>query len=492
MPARSTGILPPMSNDLFPPGQGLPGGRKPIQSLPALLMHLIAWGVIVVIMAFIAFVPLLFQEEEKSGETRSLPINHEMTGRLLLGAKSLGAEGNMLGMQAAPMREGFIEERLAYAILQAELVGPEIGIKELERINVAIDRNEPPHSEATRELAELVGVLLFASAAGEEGDALPPEKKALLEETLGVYGELLHARATGDSATIMKIEAQSRRGVIAFGVLVVWALFSFSVGSILLVVLLIMTVIKRLKVRFSRGPPSGSIYIETFAIWIFLHISLQIVAALSIPESTGTSGMLLASMIAMFLSLGALFWPLIRGVPMSAFRQETGLYAGNVFVEAFAGLATYMMALPLLIVGVVLSLILGVLITFLFGEMPPPEHPIQDAIGGSAMTLVMVYLVACVAAPIVEEIIFRGVLYRYLRDSSRHLGWVVSFLGSALISSFLFAAIHPQGIAFIPILGSLAVAFCIGREWRGSLVAPMVAHAVNNGVVITLNVMLLS
>ena len=59
-----------------------------------------------------------------------------------------------------------------------------------------------------------------------------------------------------------------------------------------------------------------------------------------------------------------------------------------------------------------------------------------------------------------------------------------------IIASFIFAAVHPQGLTFIPILGSLAVAFCIGREWRGSLVAPMIAHGVSNAAVLTMNIAL--
>jgi membrane protease YdiL (CAAX protease family) len=87
---------------------------------------------------------------------------------------------------------------------------------------------------------------------------------------------------------------------------------------------------------------------------------------------------------------------------------------------------------------------------------------------------------------------FRGVLYRYLREFSRRFGLILSLMFSMLVSSFLFAAIHPQGLSFIPVLGALAVAFCIGREWRGSLVAPMFAHGLSNGVVMTFNVVLAS
>ena len=30
---------------------------------------------------------------------------------------------------------------------------------------------------------------------------------------------------------------------------------------------------------------------------------------------------------------------------------------------------------------------------------------------------------------------------------------------------------------------ALAIAFCLAREWRRSLVAPMIAHGINNGVI---------
>lgn len=44
------------------------------------------------------------------------------------------------------------------------------------------------------------------------------------------------------------------------------------------------------------------------------------------------------------------------------------------------------------------------------------------------------------------------------------------------------------GDHFIPILGALAVAFCLAREMRGSLISCMVAHGINNGLVVGLNI----
>ena len=106
--------------------------------------------------------------------------------------------------------------------------------------------------------------------------------------------------------------------------------------------------------------------------------------------------------------------------------------------------------------------------------------------------IVTIFVLGCVAAPIVEETMFRGVLYRHLRDSTGRAGLVVSILCSALGSSFLFAVIHPQGIAFAPILTGLAVGFCLAREWRGTLVPCIVAHALTNALALTLNVVLFS
>ena len=59
---------------------------------------------------------------------------------------------------------------------------------------------------------------------------------------------------------------------------------------------------------------------------------------------------------------------------------------------------------------------------------------------------------AAVAAPIVEETMFRGVLYRHLRSATGHLGTGLSILVSGTLNGFLFAAIHPQGWVAIPAL----------------------------------------
>jgi membrane protease YdiL (CAAX protease family) len=93
-----------------------------------------------------------------------------------------------------------------------------------------------------------------------------------------------------------------------------------------------------------------------------------------------------------------------------------------------------------------------------------------------------VVLVASVLAPLVEEIFFRGALYTHLRRLLPGVSPFFAIVFAALVSSFVFAVIHPQGWLGVPVLSALACTFCLAREVRGSLLPGMVAHGINNSV----------
>jgi membrane protease YdiL (CAAX protease family) len=188
-------------------------------------------------------------------------------------------------------------------------------------------------------------------------------------------------------------------------------------------------------------------------------------------------------------SLVVLAWPPLRGVPWRQVREDVGLTPGRQpLAELFAGVGSYLCALPLLAAALVMTWGLSLLQKTLTGRDPTqlgegPSHPV----GGVALTRdpwmwVAVVLLAVVLAPIVEEIMFRGLLYRHLREASWRWGTFLSVAAATLASGFVFAIIHPQGLLGVPVLMALASSFAITREWRGSLVGPMVAHGINNGV----------
>jgi len=82
-----------------------------------------------------------------------------------------------------------------------------------------------------------------------------------------------------------------------------------------------------------------------------------------------------------------------------------------------------------------------------------------------------------------EETMFRGIFLHHLRQR-----W--SWIASASVVSLIFAMLHPQGWVAIPALASIAMVLGALREWRGSLIAPMAAHACNNFLALTFALML--
>lgn len=81
-------------------------------------------------------------------------------------------------------------------------------------------------------------------------------------------------------------------------------------------------------------------------------------------------------------------------------------------------------------------------------------------------------VVAIVLAPLVEELIFRGILYPALKRAGRRqiALWA---------TSLFFAAIHANLVTFIP-LTFLAVVFTLLYEMTGNLAAPILAHGLFN------------
>ena len=104
---------------------------------------------------------------------------------------------------------------------------------------------------------------------------------------------------------------------------------------------------------------------------------------------------------------------------------------------------------------------------------------------GSPKSWQMPFLAALivVAAPLAEEILFRGVLFGWLR---RH----VSFWPSAFASALVFSLLH-MIVEVIPPTIALGLVFAWMYERSGSLWTPIAVHMLHNGVVFGVTVMAL-
>ena len=262
-------------------------------------------------------------------------------------------------------------------------------------------------------------------------------------------------------------------------------------GFAALIVFLIFLIQGKLQQGIYTGSSHGSLYAETFALWMVLFLGLNVAANRFAPAGSG----LWINGVAMLLSLLALIWPVLRGIPWQQVRWEVGLKLGKrPALEPALGLAGYAMAIPLFAVGVLMTLLLWRIQAGLqspgaptdeFSPTPLPSHPVIPYVtGGSAWDKVQVLLLATLIAPLAEETMFRGVLYRHLREASARLGASLSIFCSATLASFIFAVIHPQGLVAVPALMSLAYALTLLREWRGTLLPGIVMHGIHNGLLL--------
>ncbi len=461
---------------------------------------LIAWLVIIAVVVFLITRPRGEDVEGgRAARNSSALIVMELQGKYIVGVTQMqlpGLDGEKLYEEAKQLNTGPLENRLAFVVLAGELVGPDEAMKKLAELRKLVEASKTkPRAELLR-LLDILGEL-YADYSDEQWNApsLERRERELLRDELRWFGALALAPNKGDDTTndadrsAVLAPAQRTSIYMLLGVVSVFGLGFLGLAGFFGFILLIYY--GHVRSNIHTGSAYGGVYAETFALWMLMYLVLAVGAGL-LPWPHLRP---LMSGVAFALSITALGWPWLRGVSWSQFRREIGLTAGKWLWEPVFGIAGYVSALPLLFVSFVFVLMLLNLANHLsgaggetdFGPMNAPTHPIVEWVANGGWTSrLLVVLLACVAAPVFEEIMFRGVLYRHLRELTA--GWrvAISVLVSGVGSGLVFAIIHPQGFLAVPLLLSLAFSFALVREWRGSLLAPMTMHALNNGAVTTL------
>jgi membrane protease YdiL (CAAX protease family) len=411
---------------------------------------------------------------------------HEMLP-MLAGTASGAKAPDDLAKQAEVMNSGSPEQRLAAIIVIAEMREPDAALARLHDFDRQRQRADAELTPDEARLRDVLGALYGDLEAGKkDAPSLTDEDRAFLEEQLGWFGRLA---VTQIPDTDKEARAAVRQPAIrtALMILAVFAaaFFLSAVGLIGLFVFLVQFLAGRLAPGLAVPSGRGGIYAETFAIWMLVYMVLGIGAALvPIPGAR-----LLLGGTAMLVSLPiTLAWPVLRGIPWATVREDVGLTAGrSPWLEPPLGVAAYVMALPMMAVGLLITLFLLHLQGGQDSGFRPtsmPSHPIVDFLARPNWGLrLQVIFLASFVAPLVEETMFRGVLYYHLRDAGWRLSRPLAVLLAGGTVSLLFAAIHPQGLTTIPPLMALAFAFTLIREWRGTLVPAMIAHGINNGAV---------
>lgn len=142
--------------------------------------------------------------------------------------------------------------------------------------------------------------------------------------------------------------------------------------------------------------------------------------------------------------------------------------------------------------GVVLVVFVLTVLDQILGPLDVPTQEALEQASQGGLATVLGIVVAVLIAPVLEELIFRGVLFQTLRH---RLGLWPGMVLSGLVFGFihlefiLSATGEYRPAGFVPIAGLtiLGVWFAGAFHRSGSLVTPIVGHAAFNGTVIALS-----
>lgn len=148
-----------------------------------------------------------------------------------------------------------------------------------------------------------------------------------------------------------------------------------------------------------------------------------------------------------------------------------GLRSDGVSRDLMTAVIGYAMTFPLVVLA-------GIISSVLFQKFHTPVHPVDviTMLTQNNLDRALILIEAAVAAPIVEEMMFRGLLFQGLREK-----WGVGM--GAVLSAAVFALSHntlPGGFLTLWTLGFM---FAMVYRRNNSILPNILMHAIHNGLV---------
>ena len=176
---------------------------------------------------------------------------------------------------------------------------------------------------------------------------------------------------------------------------------------------------------------------------------------------------ILGTIMAHVLTL-ILIWFYVTGGGKRPFGKSAGFQWPNNITPGIGTLLCCLLAIVLLGIGWAVTQVLG-------GEKTQLDLIVESSMAARFATA----LAAVATAPLVEELIYRGVLYSAL-ERAAGLGVAVA------VVSLLFAGIHvfqySNNIGVILVITVLSFTLTAARAYTGSLFPPFIIHLVFNGI----------
>lgn len=206
------------------------------------------------------------------------------------------------------------------------------------------------------------------------------------------------------------------------------------------------------------------------------QIAAQQLFSAAIKESPQRAGLEVVIYGVGFHGIALLGWPLFRilrralhtdyGTPPATSITVHREPAAKVFVHA---LSAFVIALPVIALT---SYAWNLVLRFL--GLPNDPQDLLAVFNGvqSKPLLAAMLFIACILAPLNEELLFRGAIFRFCRQ---RFGRAIALL----VSGALFGALHRNWASFVP-LAVLGAVLALAYERTGDIRVPIVAHGLFN------------
>jgi membrane protease YdiL (CAAX protease family) len=192
-------------------------------------------------------------------------------------------------------------------------------------------------------------------------------------------------------------------------------------------------------------------------------LNLESLAEFAVSDKTAIFLQVVSTIPAHLLTLGLAWLVVTRGGKQPFFQTLGWTWDKRFSFWRSAGLAVGLLAIGLLIIK-----LLG-----------GPETQLDKIINSSKATAFTIALVGTVTAPLVEEVIYRGLLYSALQRA-------IGAAGAVAIVLSLFALVHvPQywpNFGVILAICLLSAVITLVRAYSGNLLPCFIIHLVFNGI----------
>ena len=137
-------------------------------------------------------------------------------------------------------------------------------------------------------------------------------------------------------------------------------------------------------------------------------------------------------------------------------------------------------------VGLIAYIVLATIIVAIFSNFPFFDATQAQELGYNIVNgfdRIVAFFALCIAAPIAEELVFRGWLYAKLRSIVP--GKKLSLILSILLVSILFGIMHGQWNVGVNVF-AMSVVLCALREITGTIYSGILLHVIKNTIAFVL------